>query len=46
METLSDKITAGGKASGSPPTETAEVTQKKTLMKNFGDCIDGLDKMI
>lgn len=46
METLNDKITAEGQASGGQPQETKEQTQKKDLVKNFGDCIPGLDKMI
>lgn len=47
METLNDKITAEGRATGgAPPAETAEQTQKKTIIKNFGGCIPGLDKMI
>lgn len=47
METLNDKITAEGRATGgAPPTETAEETQKKTILKNFSGCIPGLDKMI
>ena len=47
MEALNDKITAEGRATGgAPPAETADETQKKSMIKNFGGCIPGLDKMI
>lgn len=47
MEALNDKITAEGRATGgTPPKESVEEKQKKALIKNFGGCIDGLDKMI
>lgn len=47
METLNDKITSEGRATGgAPPAETVDETQKKSLVKNFGGCIPGLDKMI
>jgi len=46
MEALNDKITAEGKATGGQKQKTEDETQKDFLMGKFGDCIDGLDKII
>lgn len=47
METINERIQSEGVASGGGRSkDTVEETQKKTLLKNFGGCIDGLDKML
>lgn len=47
METLNEKITAeGSPTGGQAQPQTEDEKQKATIIKNFGGCIDGLDKMI
>lgn len=47
MESINTQIRAEGQAMSSNPIEkTEQEKQKETLMKSFGGCIDGLDKIL